>query len=183
MRDADTVPTRREARTARGEAIAGGGGRMGREIAFEAVLLGGVALLAWRLRREIRLNSVTLLFLPIVVAIVVVMQRDLIAVATGRVAPLAALVGLVATRSYARIEPSTGAIVLRATWPSLLVWPGIVALYLLGRRALLWLGSPARVEGLDGLFLIGVAALLLAERGWLYHVYRHAIAPAQRRIR
>jgi hypothetical protein len=118
----------------------------------------------------------------------VVIQRDLITGATGTIAPLAALLGLlgglvVATRSYVRVEPSTGAIVVRATWTSLLVWPGALALYLLARRGLLWAELPGLVEGLDGLFLIGVAALLLAERGWLYYAYRHAIAPAQRRLR
>lgn len=161
---------------------------MARGILFELFLLAGVALLAWRLRREIRLNSATLLMIPIVIGVVIVMQRAMIAEATGPVAPLAALLGLlaglvVATRSYVRVEPSTGMVVVRATWLSLLVWPGMLAFYLIGRRVLFWLGAETTAEVLDGAFLIGVAALLLAERGWLFYAYRHAVSPAQRRLR
>ena len=161
---------------------------MGGGIAFELVLLGGVALLAWRLRREIRLRSATLLVIPIAIGAIIVMQREMIAAATGLIGPLAALLGLlaglvVATRSYVRVEPGVGAVVVRATWLSLLVWPGTLALYLIGRRALVWSGAETVAEALDGAFLIGVATLLLAERGWLFYAYRHAVAPAQRRLR
>jgi len=151
------------------------------------VLVMGVALLAWRLRRENRVSTATILFLPAIMLTFLLLQRALVVEAAGWGAPAAlagVLAGLVvATRSWVRVEPSTGAIVVRGTLVSLLLWPGAIAFYLLGRRAAIWFREGATLERLDGAFLVFIDALLLAERGWQYHAYRHAVLPAQRRLR
>lgn len=158
---------------------------MGREPAFDVVLIMGVAVLAWRLRRENRVSTATILFIPAIMLTFILLQRAFVVEAAGALGAPAALAGVlaglvVATRSWVRVEPSTGAIVVRGTLVSLLLWPGTIVCYLLGRRAAIWFREGAMLERLDGAFLVFIVALLLAERGWQYHAYRHAVLPARR---
>ena len=161
---------------------------MGREPVFDVALFAGVAVLAWRLRREQRVSTATILFLPALMLTFALLQRTLVVEAAGLLGAPAALAGalaglVVATRSWVRVESSTGVIVVRGTLMSLLLWPGTIAFYVLGRRAVLWFREGAALERLDGAFLVFVVALMLAERGWLYNAYRHAAPPARRRLR
>lgn len=161
---------------------------MGREPFFDLLLLMGVGLLAWRLRGEHRVSTATILFLPAIMVTFVLLQRALVVETAGFLGVPAALAGVlaglvVATRSWVRVEPSTGAIVVRGTPLSLLLWPGSIALYILGRRAFTWLREGVALERLDGAFLVFLVALLLTERGWLYSASRNAVMPAQQRLR
>lgn len=161
---------------------------IGRVPLFEVYVLVGVGWLAWRLRQEHRFTTTTFLLLPAVMAAFLVMQRERVAEAAGALAAPAALAGVlaglvVATRSYVRVEATTGTVVVRGTPLSLLLWPGVLALFVLGRRVARWLDAGDVSERLDGTFLVFVVALVLAERGWLYHAYRHAVTPAPRRTR
>ena len=161
---------------------------MGREPFFDLLLLVGVGLLAWRLRRENRVSIATILFLPAIMVTFVLLQRALVVETAGVLGAPAALAGVlaglvVATRSWVRVELSTGALVVRGTPLSLLLWPGTIAFYILGRRAFIWLHDGAALERLDGAFLVFIVALLLTERGWLYYAHRHAVLPAQQRLR
>lgn len=155
---------------------------MGQEPLFDLLLVAGVALLASRLRQENRVRAATILFLPGIMLTFVLLQRTLVIGTAGTLgASIAGLAGVfaglvVATRSYVRVEPEIGTIVVRATVGSLALWPGAVALYILGRRLLAVLGDGAISERLDGIFMIFVAALVIAERGWLYHAYRQVMA-------
>ena len=159
---------------------------MGQGPLFDVVVMAGAALLAWRLRREHHSSAATFLFLPAVMLAFILARRELVIGAAGTLGAPAALAGVlaglvVATRSFVRVELTTGSIVVRATATSLLLWPGTLAIYVLGRRAALWLRGGEAIERLDGVFLVFVVALVLAERGWLYHAYRHAAAPAKPR--
>ena len=71
-----------------------------------------------------------------------------------------------------RTEVSIGSVVVRATRLGLLPWPGTLALYVLAHRGVLWLEAKLPLERIDGSFLLFAAALIGAERGWLYHAYR-----------
>jgi hypothetical protein len=51
-----------------------------------------------------------------------------------------------------------------------------VALYVLGRRLAAAWSDGAISERLDGIFMIFIAALVITERGWLYHAYRQVMA-------
>jgi len=120
---------------------------MGREPAFDVVLIMGVAVLAWRLRRENRVSTATILFIPAIMLTFLLLQRAFVVEAAGAWGAPAALAGVlaglvVATRSWVRVEPSTGAIIVRGTLVSLLLWPGTIACYLLG---LCWPFTPSSV--------------------------------------
>lgn len=155
---------------------------MGKEPLFDLLLVAGVALLASRLRQENRVRAATILFLPGIMFTFVLLQRAVVIGTAGAVgAFVAGLAGVfaglvVATRSYVRVEPEIGTIVVRATLGSLLLWPGVVALYVLGRRLSTVLSDGALLERLDGVFMIFIAALVITERGWLYHAYRQVMA-------
>lgn len=158
---------------------------MGRDSRVEVYVLVGVLWLAWSLRRERRLSVATLLVLPAIMLAFILAQRERLVGAGGTPGALAALAGVlaglvVATRSCVRVEPATGTVVVRGTPASLLLWPGMLALYALGRRAALWLRAEEVPGRLDGPFLMFIVALVLAERGWLYHAYRRAAAPTGR---
>ena len=117
---------------------------MGQEPLFDLVVIAGAALLAWRLRREHRASAATFLFLPAVMLAFLLARREPVVGAAGTLGAPAALAGVlaglvVATRSFVRVEPTTGSIVVRATPISLLLWPGTLAIYMLGRRVALWL--------------------------------------------
>lgn len=161
---------------------------MGREPLFALLLLMGVGLLAWRLRRENRVSTTTILFLPAIMVTFVLLQRARVVETAGGLGVPAALAGvlaglLVATRSWVRVELSTGGIVVRGTPLSLFLWPGTIAFSILGRRAIIWLRDGAALERLDGAFLVFIVALLLTERGWRYSAYRNAVLPAPQRLR
>jgi CDP-diglyceride synthetase len=161
---------------------------MARGALFDLLVVAGVLWLAARSRHEQRRHVATVLLLPVGFLAILLVRRDLIVTAAGAAAPVAALIGLlvgllVATRSYVRVEPRSGTIVVRATRAVLLLWPGTVGLYVLARRGALWLDAEASVERLDGAFLLFVAALVAAERGWLYHAYRQVGAPTERQPR
>lgn len=158
---------------------------MGREPLLDLLVIAGAAWLAVRLRRERRFSAATALFLPAAMLGLILVRRELVSGAAGAISALAALAGvfaglIVATRSYQRVEQDAGTIVVRATRTTLLIWPGTIALYVLGRRAAPWFLGGRSFAGLDGVFIVFVVALIVAERGWLYHAYRDAVASERR---
>lgn len=159
---------------------------MGRELLVDLLLLAGLLLLAVRLRRENRVSATTILFLPAVMLAFMLTRRVLVSGLTGALDVFAAgLAGafaglVVATHSYVRVEPERGFIVVRATLGSLMIWPGCAAVYVLGRRMPAMMDNDALGERLDGIFFMFFAALVIAERGWLYHAYRDAATQERR---
>ena len=151
---------------------------MERTASLDIIILAGVAFLGRRLLRERRLPVATMWLLPLLMLGIGSTQR---AVWLGGARPdillSAAVAGglagiAVGVLVYVRAERPAGAIVVRGTPLSVLLWPGTVALYILARRALAGGDPLATGDPLDIAFLVFVAAVVAAERGCLYWQYR-----------
>lgn len=154
----------------------------------DMVIVLGALWLALRMLREHRLSVATLWFLPLIMVALILIQWQ---VWTAGPRPAIALAGFVSglvaglplgALTYVRSESTIGAVVLKGTALTILLWPGIVVLFALARRAVDARGDGAASELLTLAFIAFIVGMTLSMRAWLHRAYRRDTAPAARHL-